>query len=648
MLRVNRLVLENFGPYKGLQTIDFPGNGITIVYGENGHGKTHLLNGIRYALFGEMLGRHSEQLDLAQASNWESGTRSFRASLELSQDGIDYRLTRRFAPLDADPSSPLVESFALVRNEQPLGPEEALAELHQLLPKTIARFFLFDGELLEEYEELLKEGSELGEKLAESIERILGVPVLANARLDVAECLSAAVKRRATAAERDQRTRQIGAALLSAQEALDAARGNVGALRGQVAELDGEKRKLEARMATNARSHELIGERDQLKVEIAGLKTQLAQAREDVERLATDAWRGVLGPTIASMRHSIDGQVDALETRRNAIIVRQSLAARARKLVAGGSCPTCQQSIPARAIHALVEDREESEVSSADIDLLLADARRRRQLLDRMLRPGYLEQLAEAEERQSQIEIAYETSRAELQAKEDKLKGVKEADVVTLAKQYSLVDASLQNTRARLEAQEAEVVIQTGNVDKFSAQLDRAPVAETEQLTRQVALLRDIEQTLGAAIADYRDRLRTRVEAEASKLFVSISSEPEYVGLQINENYGLTIMHVDGQPIPVRSAGYEHIVALALVGALQRSAPISGPVIIDSPFGRLDGGHKRRLVAALPEMAKQVVLLVYEDELDRQVALSALGENLKSEKKLRKLSARHTIIEDRT
>lgn len=648
MLRVDRLILENFGPYKGRQIIEFPSEGTTIVYGENGHGKTHLLNAIRYALFGEILGRHSEELDLGQTANWESGTRSFLASLELTQDGMPYRLTRRFGPEDSDPSSPLVETLSLVRDGQPLGPEEARHELNQLLPKTIARFFLFDGELLEEYEELLKEGSEVGEKLAEAIERILGVPVLTNARLDVAECLSAAVKKKAKAADADQRTSQVGAALLSAQEALDGARENVRELKLRLGELESEKRHLEGRMATNARAHELIGERDQLKVETASLKAKLAQAQVDVKRLGVESWRGVLGPSIAAVRQKIDAEIGDLETQRNAVIVRESLATQARQLVSGGTCPTCHQHVSERALRELLDDQPSPSINASDIDVLLGDARRRRQSLDRVLRPGYLEQLAEAEDRCGQLEISFETNRAELQAKEDKLKGVKEADVITLAKQYSLVDASLQNTRTRLENEEIEVVTQTGNVEKFSAQLDKAPAAATEILTREIALLRDMDKVLLSAIADYRERLRGRVEQEATKLFVAISSEPEYTGLRINQNYGLTIMHADGQPIPVRSAGFEHIVALALVGALQRSAPITGPVIIDSPFGRLDGTHKQKLVAALPEMAQQVVLLVYEDELDRQVALGALQSNLKSEKKLRKLSARHTIIEDRT
>jgi hypothetical protein len=94
----------------------------------------------------------------------------------------------------------------------------------------------------------------------------------------------------------------------------------------------------------------------------------------------------------------------------------------------------------------------------------------------------------------------------------------------------------------------------------------------------------------------------------------------------------------------VRSAGAEHVVALSLVGALQNNAPLRGPIIIDSPFGRLDAIHTSKTVAALPGMARQVVVLVYEDELSPIRARQGLKGQLKAEWMLERVSARHTQL----
>jgi DNA sulfur modification protein DndD len=142
----------------------------------------------------------------------------------------------------------------------------------------------------------------------------------------------------------------------------------------------------------------------------------------------------------------------------------------------------------------------------------------------------------------------------------------------------------------------------------------------------------------------YRDQLRHRVEADASRYFRQLTTEPDYAGLRINDSYGLTIVHRDGSDIPVRSAGAEHVVALSLVAALQNNAQLRGPIVIDSPFGRLDGGHRARIVETLPDMADQVIVLVYEEELPPARAREALKGRLRSEWALERQSARHTRL----
>ena len=92
------------------------------------------------------------------------------------------------------------------------------------------------------------------------------------------------------------------------------------------------------------------------------------------------------------------------------------------------------------------------------------------------------------------------------------------------------------------------------------------------------------------------------------------------------------------------SAGQEHVVALALMAALQRNAPIGGPIVMDSPFGRLDEGHTSRIIGTLPDMADQSVLLVYRAEVDQETLRSALGARQLREYRLDRVTSRHTRI----
>ena len=66
---------------------------------------------------------------------------------------------------------------------------------------------------------------------------------------------------------------------------------------------------------------------------------------------------------------------------------------------------------------------------------------------------------------------------------------------------------------------------------------------------------------------------------------------------------------------------------------------------MDSPFGRLDQTHTTKVVQALPTMAYQVILLVYESELEPKIARANLLGNLKMEYRIARKSARYSLIE---
>jgi DNA sulfur modification protein DndD len=67
---------------------------------------------------------------------------------------------------------------------------------------------------------------------------------------------------------------------------------------------------------------------------------------------------------------------------------------------------------------------------------------------------------------------------------------------------------------------------------------------------------------------------------------------------------------------------------------------------MDSPFGRLDEQHTSKIIGAIPDMAKQAVLLVYRAEVDQDTMRETLGSKLEREDRLDRVSSRHTNIVD--
>ena len=189
---LHSLTMKNFGPYKIEQTVAFPhaaSANLVVIYGENMRGKTSFLNAIRWCLYGEAIGRGRRLLPFAEITNYDARERGDYltvVALVFSHDEMMWRLTRSInrAPLVADPrkNEDYATTLALERNGHHIASERIPEEINRILPHEVSRFFLFDGELLGEYEELVTADSRRALGIMTSIENILGVPALIRTR----------------------------------------------------------------------------------------------------------------------------------------------------------------------------------------------------------------------------------------------------------------------------------------------------------------------------------------------------------------------------------------------------------------------------------------------------------------------------------
>ena len=94
MLSIKAIRVRDFGPFKGDQTVSFPSEeGVTIVYGENMRGKTSLLNAIRFAFFGKVMGRGTREMPLHDIGNWEQAKATLEAA-GFAEPGQGVRLAQ--------------------------------------------------------------------------------------------------------------------------------------------------------------------------------------------------------------------------------------------------------------------------------------------------------------------------------------------------------------------------------------------------------------------------------------------------------------------------------------------------------------------------------------------------------------------------
>lgn len=663
MLQFTGLVIENFGPFKGIQTVDFvDADGVTIIWGNNGRGKTTLLNIIRYALFGKYQNRRGVDVDLPSLANLEGkkdGKYDFKVILKMLNDGIRYELTRQYVVRrgisNPQKNDDYEEHVFLKKEGAILSPDQREHELNLIMPNEVSRFFLFDGELLQEYEELLMEGTQTGNTIKESIEQILGVPVLTNGAIDTEAALAEYRKEKNKTAQSNAQTQKIAAQMTTLEAEKQEHTAELVRLREALNIVLGNKLKLEDEAQQSEHVSALIKSLEDLDGDIE-IKNASRDAILTSIVLATgEAWKGLVSSRVDSILREVDKQVKELEERESAHKVANHFLKEMKNAAMKHHCELCDQDIPDDKIEALVQritaaSNEFGGLTEDEVKVLQS-LRGRKSTLQSMKAESKKDVLELLEAQLATLEVEIDdatrqrkTVREELERHgdiEELSKDTKE-NVKQLAKCLKKVDNlkdGIQQEIDKIKEVESALAVLEEKLNKVSTD------SETQIAKRKVELCEAINSIFEEGIASYRDKLKDDVERDATELFVQISNDPDYTSLKINDNYGLFMVHSSGEIVPLRSAGFEHVVALSLIGALHKNAPLRGPIIMDSPFGRLDPTHKGNITKILPKMSEQIVLLAYTHEIDEQTARDTLGSVLKREYRLQRYTSFNTQIE---
>lgn len=655
MLVIRSITIDGMGPYKERETLEFPDDGVTIVFGENGYGKTSLLNAFRYALYGKVIGRGNRNMPLRNLVNWENaanGKYHFSVVLRFSFEGHEYELTRtcqaRSYVTNPTHDGDFVQDCFLRCDGRVLSPDKRDKHLNLILPEPVSRFFLFDGELLQQYEELLRKESDMGREIAASIERILGLPILTKTRDYLSDFYIKASRIEANAAKKHRKTQEKGEELERKQAEQHELLQERERLASQLAE---EKRKKEAAekvLSQHQVAASLISRRDQLIQEIRSLEQELKQKQSELRGMLADAWRWLLADKAREERMKIQASIHSLHQQIIQRSTAEALVQIIQRSLSERICEVCGRSLDPETENLIRERLMEASstfltvVREEELNLLKEQDNQLKKLdvpdkSDDAIRTWY--RIAEIE-----AELAVKRGQVD-EIERDEL--VKTADHTFLnnaksefeqsVRRIAILEKSIKDNDEKLRQVQARI-------EELQAELKALGVVELRSERRRREVYDQLYNLFQLGVEEYRRRLREKVEKDATNLFRQLAGDKKYKSLAINENYGLTIVHESGQPITVRSAGYEHVVALALMGALQRNAPLRGPIIMDSPFTRLDRTHRINVLRALPIMARQTMLLVFEDEIEPQLAREELGGKLKAEYRLQRLSSFQTCI----
>jgi len=602
----------------------------TVIHGNNGAGKTALMNAFTWVLYEKFSAAFAavDQLvnkrALAEAEIGK-GVACW-AEIIFEHDNKRYQVKRLCR---AYKSENIVEHTKSELFMQVAGDEGRWMPPFQhpddiigrILPESLHQYFFFDGERIEQIVRHDKKA-----EIAEATKELLGVEVLNRSVRHLGEAKKSL--------ETD--LKQIGNAetkqLLKDKQKLEQ---EVDQLSTRQVEIEQElENQGELRKAVNGNLLELSGARDlqklrdELEMQQDLFKQQIVQATDALKRAISLRGYGVFLLDAAAKFKVIVGELrdkgELLSGIQQPFL--EELLAREQcicgaELIEGSES---RQNVSNWMDKAGVGDVEETTIRISD----------RVDELDKQVSDFWLD----IDSQQANVS----RSRTELSRVENQLDGIHsklrnfpDGDVSRLQKRLDEIEAKIGDLHRESGSNQQQIESLSVQVAGLDKQIDKQQMNEERQILaqRRIAATQDAIDRLTEVRSRLEKQFCSQLEKRVQDIFTQISFTP-YTP-KLSDKYELTLVeNTSGkESLVAASTGENQILSLSFIGGIidgvrewSQKNTLMGPdsstfpIVMDSPFGSLDEIYRKQIANKLPKLANQLVILVTKTQWRGEVA----------------------------
>jgi len=603
---------------------------ITVIHGNNGSGKTALINAFTWVLYEKFSPAFAAEKQLVnkRAITEAKPGKPVECSVEImfEHDSKRYqvkRICRAYKTGNTVEHSKSELSMLVVRDDgrcvpPPQHPDDIIG---RILPASLHQYFFFDGERIEQIVRHDKKA-----EIAEATKELLGVEVLSrsikhliDARKSLETDLSVIGSSEIKKLLKTKQTCQKEVDLLSKKQVeIEQELTNQGELKkvvnGDFLELSGaaEWQKL----------------RDELEKQRTLFKEQIALASDAMKRaISGRAYTVFLSDATAEFNLIFGNLREKGELLSG--IGRPFL----EKLLAQQRCICGAQ---------LVEGSEASKnvsgwmnkAGAGDVEETTIRISDRINEIDRQIADFW----DEIDRQQANISHSRaELSRVETQLDDihSKLKNFPDGDVSRLQKRLDEIEAKIGELHRETGSNQQQIESLNAQVAALDKQIDKQQLNEQRQVLaqRRIAATQDAIDRLTEVRSRLEKQFCSQLEKRVQDIFSQISFTP-YIP-KLSDKYELTLVeNTSGkESLVAASTGENQILSLSFIGGIiegvrewSQKNTLMGPdsstfpIVMDSPFGSLDEIYRKQIANKLPKLANQLVVLVTKTQWRGEVA----------------------------
>ncbi len=603
-----QLKVSNFRGFYGTQTLDFSPVGpkaVTIIHGENGAGKTNLLNAIFWCLTNAFTPRLSnpELLNNKAAYDEDRDSDCF-VELIFSHEGREYQAVRTVIGRKESRFS-----LYLLKDDVPHPVANPQQFIERIIPRALSRWFFFDAEAIGELE---LSGSE---EFRRSLRRILGFELVDVLVEDLQQCMSRKQRNLANVAnskslvEIQEKIEGVGFVLPSQREKLRE-------LDAKLHDLDLKTEQIEAQLRSLPKSKPLQERRNRLDA----LRKQRVIARKD-QRDQKARFIGESAPAVLAISQAIqfENQLHIKENtgRLPAPFSEQLVEDILREAMCVCGRPVIHHSCEEDKIRGLLKNASTSAFNTRvrSIQYLLKDIRSYHERYEETLLA--LEQKAESVDSEiADIDNDLKEIREQLQQiDEESIRVLEDSRAKTsmLYRECHRQQAVLANQITDNERKLADLQLRYANESKKLGHGDsvRKEIDKIKRLSDYVA--RTLKAQEFRALNVLQIELNRVLGSYLTKHFTARINPMTYE-VEMLDTQGRQVGRSTGEGQVLKFAFITTIVALAGRKTQEKidflAEPTIAPLVLDAPFSALDPDYQGSVAKNLASQSTQLVLLL--------------------------------------
>ena len=612
-LRLKQIRLTNWKCYPS-QNITFnlhPDRKIQIIFGNNGHGKTSLMTGILWCLYGvDIVSKETLKTYFYRGKGDSSPTIEMRVELNFTKNEKNYFISRQ-AKLKFNGSSSYPSVEEALFYEDGTMRSNSREYIEALLPKSIRDFFCFDGSKIEQYTQITQT-----KEAKEAIEKVLGIPELRNLRDDTEKALQELENRLNKAKGTSQTFRDKLQELRELEEDIDLKKGQLKNAKDSEKDAIIIYQDAQEKAAQIESLREKLEEIHNLEKKRIGLQTQL-----DNQQKSIDSWlkKASIPLLINFVQEMVDDlQVTSLKStyKTNSTVILKAILDDESCL-----CGRCLDKNSRNFILQQIAELESLEVDNAtriekdqiriDLQGIMRDNAKFSNYSQLLLQRDRLEEKTE-EINQHIRQLKQETTGIDQDSVREIWRKVDESE-----RKVKVIEESVERLQKEIEIKEKQLENLRKEVEILASENQT-----TLMLSNQVKMARGLKNATNELIEWHIDNSQKMINQATSDRYLQVTNKPEeYRGVEITPEYTLGIRTITGKLLhpDVLSAGEKEALAFAFITGLNQITDTCVPLIMDTPFGHLDEEHQKNIINSLPNLNSQVIILATDRDLNENL-----------------------------